>query len=162
MNGIEQPLNQHQRYRKNVAAFVLNDKGQILACRRADQYHSWQLPQGGVDQGESLEQAVLRELKEEIGTDDVEIIDVLPQAIRYDWPPHVHRHGFCGQEQHYFLVRLKNSARITLEKDQTAEFDQTAWVGRREFLARLDGFKTSAYTDALQQLMARHPHTFAE
>jgi putative (di)nucleoside polyphosphate hydrolase len=155
-------MTNERKYRKNAAAFVINQSGQILACRRADKYHSWQIPQGGVDAGESLEEGMLRELEEEIGTRDVEVIGALPQPIRYDWPPHVQKHGYHGQEQHYFLVRLRAETKINIQAHLPAEFDQTDWVGAQEFLNRLDGFKAAAYTEALQQLKTKYPDTFAD
>lgn len=158
MDGKEQEI----PYRRNVAAFVLNEEGKILTCRRSDRHHAWQLPQGGVKEGEALDAALLRELKEEIGTAEVDILGMLENSIRYNWPEHLHHRGYRGQEQHYFLLRLRRDAVIDLHSDPDAEFDCSEWLSAREFLDRLDGFKASAYTEALQLLQELFPGTIFE
>ena len=148
-------------YRKNVAVFVINDRGELLACHRSDVSGAWQIPQGGIDEGEELEQAMRRELEEEIGTSEVEIIQQLPEAIRYDWPAHLHDRGFLGQEQFYFLVRLSPTATIKLNNHHTEEFDQTEWISSADFLRRISGFKAEAYKRALGELARLAPGTIA-
>src|ERR1700710_1451865 len=103
-------------YRPNVGAVLFNRDGLVLVARRADLPNSeapaggWQLPQGGIDEGEDPRQAVLRELAEEIGTDRAEVIgehDVwLPYGLR---PPLIGaalRGRFRGQRQRWFAVRF--------------------------------------------------------
>ena len=123
-------------YRKNVAIIVLNDVGEILACRRSDRHQTWQLPQGGVDDGETLEETLYRELLEEVGTAEVEIIGLLPHSINYEWPPEEYHRGFRGQEQSYYLVRLSQGGTVDLQAAETPEFDAVEWVGMQEFLHR--------------------------
>ena len=147
------------KYRKNVAAFIINDSGQILICRRSDKFQTWQLPQGGIDEGESPKEALLRELLEEIGTNDVEILHQLEQNIRYKWPDHLHRDGFIGQEQSYFLLRLKSD--INLEQASSKEFDKSKWIASDEFKTVNSGFKTQAYQDALEKLINLFPKLIA-
>ncbi len=149
--------NAEKKYRGNVAAIIVNGSGRLLACRRADEFHTWQLPQGGIDSGEHLEEAVLRELREEIGTDAADILFQLPHAIRYDWPEDFHSRGFHGQEQHYFLLRLKPAASINLNCQSIPEFDAYEWLTIEEFLPRLSDFKRQAYTQALRELQERFP-----
>jgi putative (di)nucleoside polyphosphate hydrolase len=153
---------QEKPYRRNVAAFVLNEEGKILTCRRSDNPNNWQLPQGGVKEAEALDAAMLRELKEEIGTSEVDVLYMLDQPIRYAWPVHLHQRGYQGQEQHYFLVRLREAAAINLHADDNAEFDYAEWLSANQFLNRLDGFKAAAYTQALRQLMQLFPGTIFE
>ena len=145
-------------YRKNVAIVVVNSAGKILACRRSDKFRTWQLPQGGVDDNESAEEAMYRELEEEIGTSSVHLIGQLPDAIRYDWPDHLRKErGFLGQEQIYFLVQLDKDATIDLKRHHTPEFETTEWLGISEFLTRVEGFKAEAYRAGLEQLHALFP-----
>ena len=147
----------NKKYRENVAAFVVNDDGLILACHRSDRRGAWQLPQGGVDKGETPEDTLFRELKEEIGTDQIEIIDTLPQTIYYEWPKRVQkRKGYRGQEQFYFLVKLKPGAEIVLDSYKNPEFDAVEWCSPNDFLNRIDGFKKDAYSKALGQFMMRN------
>ena len=149
-------------YRQNVAVIVLNASGLILACRRADRYKTWQIPQGGIEVGETPDQAMLRELEEEIGTNEVEVISRLPHTISYDWPKHFYYRGYHGQEQHYFLTRLKEGAKICLNAAQTVEFDDFEWMGMRELIKRTNGFKQEAYYQAFADFSSLTPNTIAE
>jgi putative (di)nucleoside polyphosphate hydrolase len=145
-------------FRKNVAIVVINHEGKILLCRRADRVRAWQIPQGGVEEGESSEEALYRELEEEIGTADVTLLGKLPTPIAYRWPEHLQSEraiqsyraqGFVGQEQSYFLVRLNRGATINLAAHVEPEFDRYEWVTKDEFFSRVAGFKEEAYRTAL-------------
>ena len=154
-------------YRKNVAAVVLNEQGQILACKRKDFNQSWQIPQGGIDEGESEFDAVIRELQEEIGTTQVELIGRLDENIRYDWPEAVAHKHYKGQEQTYFLFRLSPSAVIDFQAHPPAEFEQYEWLGAKDFLSRIDrspsgGFKVKAYETAIALFQKMYPGVLAE
>ncbi len=145
-----------RRYRPNVAAVVIDGRGHILACERSDMPGSWQLPQGGIDRGETPEQALRREVYEEIGVENFEIVWQLPEIIRYDWPPERWRKNWQGQEQFYFLVRLSPDAPINLTCHKQ-EFVQTEWITREEFIERLTGFKRDAYVQALTLIHLQFP-----
>jgi len=150
-----------RHYRKNVAIVVVNDTGEVLACHRADLRNVWQIPQGGINEGEAVEAAMFRELEEEIGTRDVEVIGKLPEPIIYDWPEELYKLGlqrdFKGQEQVYFLVLLKDAAKINLANHKPQEFDKVEWVTSEEFLKRISGFKLRPYTEAIQKLRKSFP-----
>jgi putative (di)nucleoside polyphosphate hydrolase len=94
-----------------------------MAAERADLPGSWQFPQGGVDAGETEEEAVLREMREELGlnADEFEIVAKLPQTVKYDFPPEIaqikpHLAKFAGQEQTIFILRFLRGARPNLKK----------------------------------------------
>ena len=146
-------------YRRNVAVVVLNDDGLLLACRRSDEYKTWQLPQGGIDAAEDAEDALYRELGEEIGTSAVDMIGKLDEPIRYEWPEHLHTRGYRGQEQQYFLVRLRTGEKLDLTLYAPPEFDSCEWLTANAFIARLAEFKKEAYVEALNKLAARFPGT---
>lgn len=95
-------------YRKNTAAIILNAENEILLFQRADLPQIWGFPQGGIETSETPEQAVVRELEEEIGTQDFEIIGKYPELLRYDFPEGMTfpDWSYDGQEQQYFLIRL--------------------------------------------------------
>ena len=148
------------KYRQNVAAFIVDGSGLILICRRSDKFKTWQLPQGGIDEEESPSEALHRELLEEIGTDKIEIIHQLKDTIRYNWPEHLHRDGFIGQEQTFFLVRLRG--KIDLEHASSKEFDKFNWINSSQFKQIDSGFKTQAYRLALEKLTKLFPELFME
>lgn len=156
MTGVQLP------YRPNVAAVVLNHQGLILACRRADEFKSWQLPQGGVDDGETPEQALIRELREEIGVDELEVLGRLHTAIYYEWPEHLHARGYRGQEQWYFLARLKPGTCIILDAHEPPEFEAFEWLTAGDLLERVGDFKKAAYQRALEELTLLFPGVIAE
>jgi putative (di)nucleoside polyphosphate hydrolase len=138
-------------YRANVAAFVLNENGEILCCQRSDNHEAWQIPQGGIDPGETPDDAAMRELLEEIGTNQVSLIAKLDEPISYDWPENLFYRGFHGQEQWYYLFRLAPQATICLDTHVEIEFISYQWLSISEFLPRVHGFKADAYRKALKK-----------
>ena len=154
-----------KQYRPNVCGVITNeDRTKVLVFRRADQVlgdDRWQFPQGGLDDGETAEQALLRELQEEIGTNEVTILHKAPEPIRYDFPPEVlaelvqrspDKSGFHGQEQHWFLVRLATGTNAIHFEHHPPEFDAFRWVTAMEALQLTVSFKHEAYRKGLTAL----------
>ena len=121
---------------------------------------NWQFPQGGVNDGESEEQALFRELKEEIGTRDVSIIKVGKNRIRYHYPLKVKRvldqqpqwRLFRGQQQCWFLLHLNcHTDKISFNHDPI-EFDSFRWINPRKGLNMVVPFKRKAYRKGLRML----------
>ena len=121
---------------------------------------NWQFPQGGVNDGESEEQALFRELKEEIGTRDVNIIKVGKKRIRYHYPLKVKRvldqqpqwRIFRGQQQCWFLLHLNcHTDKISFNHDPI-EFDSFQWINPRKGLNMVVPFKRKAYRKGLRIL----------
>jgi len=156
--------------RRNVC-IVLTDAGErrVLVFRRVEWRtfpNPWQFPQGGLKRDESPEQGLLRELREEIGTDNVEVLRRAPQPIEYEWPPDVvadlERDGnklarFRGQEQHWVLARPRLGTGEIRFDHQPAEFDAFEWVSPREALDRVVAFKRDAYRAGLTALGLLEP-----
>ena len=97
-------------YRPCAGMMILNRKGQVFVGRRLDMVSEyWQMPQGGIDDGEAPLEAALRELEEEIGTRDVELIHSLDEWLTYDLPDDligkVWKGKYRGQKQKWFLFR---------------------------------------------------------
>ncbi|GAB6044930.1 RNA pyrophosphohydrolase [Caminibacter profundus] len=138
-----------KKYRPNVAAIILSpkypEKVEILIAKRTD-IDAWQFPQGGIDKGESCKQALLRELKEEIGTDKVEIISEMPEWLKYDFPKKIAEkmYPYDGQAQKYFLVRLKPEAKINLNTE-VPEFREYKFVPVNDVFKYVKSFKRPVY-----------------
>ncbi len=152
-----------KRYRANVCAVLVDDAGErVLVFRRVDgpmNEHRWQFPQGGLNPDETPEQGLYRELREEIGTVEVEITGRLPAPIRYTYPPDIrnmlsrHGHklaGYDGQEQHWFLARLLVPPDTLRFDTHAQEFDAWEWVAPPEAVERVVPFKRGAYRQALR------------
>ncbi|WP_331775878.1 RNA pyrophosphohydrolase [Sulfurospirillum sp. 1612] len=144
-----------KKYRQNVAAVILSHRYplacEFLIARRNDIKNVWQFPQGGIDEGESAQEALFRELKEEIGTDKVEIITKYPEQLKYDFPKTIAKkmYPFDGQSQTYFLVKLKQNATINLNTKHP-EFDDYDFVKLKEIFDVVTYFKRPVYQKVLQ------------
>jgi putative (di)nucleoside polyphosphate hydrolase len=148
-------------YRANVGIVLSNQKGAVLWARRMGQ-DAWQFPQGGINPDEDAEQAMYRELWEEVGlvADDVQIIAATNSWLRYKLPKRmVRRHSqpVCiGQKQKWFLLRLLSSEQqLKLDVSRTPEFDQWKWVDYWYPIEHVVYFKKRVYRCALQQLNAQ-------
>lgn len=143
-----------KNYRPNVAAVILSSKYpnvcEFFIAQRSDIKGVWQFPQGGIDEGESPRDALFRELKEEIGTDEVEILAECPKWLSYDFPNTVSKkvYPFDGQIQKYFLVRLKRDEAINLATAHP-EFNAYRFVEFDELFSLINHFKKGVYREVL-------------
>jgi len=143
-----------KKYRPNVAAIILSpkypEKVEVFVAKRTD-VDAWQFPQGGIDEGESPREALLRELKEEIGTDKVEIISEMPEWLSYDFPKMIAEkmYPYDGQTQKYFLVKLKPGAKINLDTE-IPEFRDYKFVGLNEVFNYVKSFKRPVYKKVIE------------
>ncbi|MSN96981.1 RNA pyrophosphohydrolase [Campylobacter sp. FMV-PI01] len=141
-------------YRPNVAAVILSKnyplEKEIFIAKRIDIKNIWQFPQGGIDDGETPQMALLRELKEEIGTNEIEIISEYPSWLKYDFPKNarVRLKPYIGQTQKYFLVRLKEDANINLSTKHP-EFNEYKFIGVDEIFDCIGHFKKNIYKKVL-------------
>ncbi|MGP4123680.1 MAG: RNA pyrophosphohydrolase [Sodalis sp. (in: enterobacteria)] len=138
-------------YRANVGIVICNLNEQVLWARRCGQ-HSWQFPQGGINAGETAEQAMYRELFEEVGLSrkDVRILDSTGNWLRYKLPKRLVRWStkpVCiGQKQQWFLLQLICSdEHINMQRGESPEFESWCWVSFWYPLRQVVSFKRDVY-----------------
>lgn len=149
-------------YRANVGAVLFNPGGLVLVARRADLPNAegapggWQLPQGGMDEGEDPAVAVFRELEEEIGTARAEILAEHPRWLTYDLPGHLVGKAlggkYRGQRQKWFALRFTGDDRdIRLDLDPHPEFDAWRWAPLGDLPGLAVAFKRAIYEDLARE-----------
>ncbi|HDN2509943.1 RNA pyrophosphohydrolase [Providencia vermicola] len=144
-------------YRPNVGIVICNRQGQVLWARRYGQ-HSWQFPQGGINPGESPEQAMYRELYEEVGLQrkDVRLLASTRNWLRYKLPKRLVRWDtkpVCiGQKQRWFLLQLQcNDADINVQRSKSPEFDGWRWVSYWYPVRQVVSFKREVYRRVMKE-----------
>lgn len=142
-------------YRLNVGAVLFSGDGRVFVGQRKGFPDSWQLPQGGVDDGENTHKAVLRELQEEIGTNKAEIIGEHPEWLFYDLPPHLLGVAwggkYRGQKQKWFALRFTGTDQdIRLDADAHPEFEAWQWVKLADLPTLAVAFKRDIYARLVQ------------
>ena len=144
-------------YRQNVGIIVTNDIRQVVWCKRYG-LNVWQFPQGGIQQNETIEQALFRELKEETGLDEshVAIIASSKGWFRYRIPKNLIRTsslpGYIGQKKRWFLLKLQvDESHIFLNHTKNPEFDNWRWVDYWYPLQKVVSFKRNVYERTLKE-----------
>lgn len=153
-----------QGFRPNVGIVITNPQGQLLWARRVGNHDAWQFPQGGIQHNESPEQAMYRELHEEVG--------LLPQHVRVlgctrDWLHYrlpnkfvrPHENPVCiGQKQKWFLLEMlaADEAVSLVHSDEPPEFNYWRWVSYWYPTNKVVSFKREVYRRALRELSAPH------
>ena len=146
-----------QGFRQGVGIILVNDKRQLFLAKRIGK-DAWQFPQGGIIENETPEEAMFRELKEEIGLsiEDVKVLACTRRWLRYRLPKRLVRHyskPICiGQKQKWFLLQLVNKdALFNLSVTETPEFDSWAWVSYWYPLTQVVSFKRRVYSLAMKE-----------
>ena len=147
-------------YRPCVGIVLINEHGAIFIGERTDVAGAWQMPQGGIDPGEDVATAALREMKEEIGTDKAEIIGITPREFYYDYPDkigkHTRRGKWRGQRQRWVLARFTgHEDDFDLTADDHQEFGQWRWATADEVVNAIIPFKRAVYQAVLAELLDR-------
>ena len=150
------------RYRAAVGVMLLNHVGEVFVARRIDMpmMPAWQMPQGGIDPGETPLQAALRELKEEIGTDKAEILGESRMWLKYDLPVElaggVWGGRYRGQRQKWFAMRFTgNDTDVDLATEHP-EFDAWKWIQPERLPEVIVPFKRQLYIDILAEFRAHY------
>lgn len=144
-------------YRKNVGGVLLNEENKVFVGLRNDSLQAWQMPQGGIDEGEEPQVAFLREMKEEIGTDQFEMIAFTQKWYRYDFPldireklKRLYKSDFKGQEQLWFLCRTHKKTIINIETEHP-EFSDYKWTTPSEIIDNSVHFKKEVYLNVFKE-----------
>lgn len=142
-------------YRPCVGIMLIAGDGRVFTARRLDTPDGWQMPQGGIDRGETPAAAALRELKEEIGTDHAELLAETRGWLRYDLPAHligkVWKGRYRGQEQKWFAARFTGvDAEINLATEHP-EFDAWRWVPVASLVESIVPFKREIYRAVIEE-----------
>ena len=144
-------------YRANVGIVIINNRGQVFWAKRFGQ-HSWQYPQGGVDEGETAEQTLFRELHEEVGLlpEHVQIVASTKHWLKYKLPKRLIRYEskpVCvGQKQKWFLLKLTaTESAVDLLHSSHPEFDDWRWVSYWYPVRQVVSFKRDVYRKVMKE-----------
>lgn len=157
MRALES-IDKNEKYRKGVGIMLLNSRGDVFVARRADLAEKgWQMPQGGIDDREDPREAAFRELKEEIGTDNAEVIEESHDWFYYDFPKEIRertRDGrWIGQRQKWFVMRFKGEDSEIDLRTSHPEFAYWKWVAVQELPSLVVSFKRQVYLDVLSEFV---------
>ncbi len=145
-------------YRRNVGVMLINADGRVFVGQRLDsETPAWQMPQGGIDKGESPQDAALRELEEETGVspDLVTMIAETDGWVAYDLPhdivPRIWKGRYRGQEQKWFLMRFHGTdSQVNIEVDHQ-EFSEWCWLPVDQLVGAIVPFKRAVYEQVLAE-----------
>jgi putative (di)nucleoside polyphosphate hydrolase len=148
-------------YRAGIVAVVTRADGKVLFCQRADYSDSWQFPQGGIEEGESAEQALYRELLEELGNNKCRLLRRAPRPTLYRWPPHKkpkksgpHAATRVGQAMTWFLCEYEPGQTPDLAHSD-GTFTDWKWVDPEEALNGIVEWKRESFREGMAMLLSK-------
>ncbi|QKX01817.1 RNA pyrophosphohydrolase [Wolbachia endosymbiont of Cruorifilaria tuberocauda] len=149
-------VEQKDKYRSCVGIMLLNKQGHVFVGKRFNNDFYWQMPQGGVDNGEELEQAALRELLEEAGTDKVKVIAKSNDLVYYNLPtaliPTYWDGKYFGQKQRWFLMKFYGEDRdININHTNHSEFKDWCWQSVDNLVSNTIFFKKEVYKTVIEE-----------
>ncbi|MFP4098554.1 MAG: RNA pyrophosphohydrolase [Alphaproteobacteria bacterium] len=153
MNNSNKTQSLQTMYRPCVGIVLFNEDRKVFVGERIDMPGALQMPQGGIDPGETITQAAMREMLEETGTDKAQILEIAPHTIRYDLPSVLLENDkigwnkqYRGQEQTWVAMRFTGQdTDIDLNHFSPPEFSQWHWLAFEETINRIVSFKRNVY-----------------
>ncbi|HXI87459.1 MAG TPA: RNA pyrophosphohydrolase [Parvularculaceae bacterium] len=149
-----------RHYRPNIGIVLFNPEGRVFLGRRVQDFSEieefadkpnewrWQFPQGGVDAGESFDEAALRELKEETGISSARLLLLTPGWLIYDFPAGYRKKNWRGQRQKWAAMLFQGAdSEINLAADDHQEFDEWRWAQLEEAPGLIVPFKRDVYEE---------------
>lgn len=144
-----------EAFRRNVGLMLIGSDRRIFAGSRADRPDSWQMPQGGIDEGESPVEAAGRELYEEVGTSKALLLRESKRWIAYEVPedrrPGHWKGRWRGQAQKWFALAFTGTDADIDIHAHDKEFDAWKWVTKRELLSLIVPFKRTVYEAVFEE-----------
>ena len=146
-----------KKYRKCVGMMILNSNNEILVGRRIDHPSGfWQMPQGGIDENEDPEEAVWREMLEEIGTNNAKIIKISDQWIKQEIPEKTLKtlpwgKKYIGQQQKWFAFRFAGQDKEINIGTENPEFSEWKWAKINSIIDNIVPFKRHVYSKVLKE-----------
>lgn len=142
------------KYRKGAGIMLLNENGEVFVGQRLDSsIEAWQMPQGGIDEGETPLQAMKREALEEIGTNNFEIITELDDWLYYDLPKDIAgklwNGKYLGQMQKWYLLKFTGADSDININTEIPEFKEWKWAKSEDLLDLIVPFKRDLYSQIL-------------
>ena len=144
-------------YRKCVGMMILNSQNEILVGRRLDHPSGfWQMPQGGIDENENPEEAVWREMMEEIGTNNANLSKISNEWIKYEIPQETLDHlpwgnKYIGQTQKWFIFKFSGKDKDINVATENPEFSEWKWIKYDELVENAVPFKRKTYQTILNE-----------
>ena len=143
--------------RTGVGIIVLNQDNKVFVARRIDNAKNfWQMPQGGVDEGEDFLKAAYRELEEETSIKSVKLIQELEGTITYELPDHllgiIWRGRYKGQKQKWFLMKFTGDEKEINIKTKNPEFLEWKWVNLNQITELVVDFKLHVYKELKEKV----------
>tara|TARA_X000001036_G_scaffold360224_1_gene343133 strand:+ start:138 stop:614 length:477 start_codon:yes stop_codon:yes gene_type:complete len=143
--------------RSGVGIVVLNEKNKVFVARRIDNPKNfWQMPQGGIDEGENFLEAAYRELEEETCIKNVELIRELDDTTTYELPDHllgiIWKGKYRGQKQKWFLMRFVGDEKEINIKTKNPEFLEWKWIDLDQITEVVVDFKLNVYKEIKEKI----------
>lgn len=142
----------NQYFRAGTGTIIYNDQNQILLFQRSNKPEIWQLQQGGMDEGETVEETLARELFEETGLtlEDVEVVTPYPTWLLYEYPDSIRLNmkdpNCLGQTHRWYFLKLKSGTAVDVNQAEHQEFTDSRWSTFEELLSLSDILKQAVYT----------------